>query len=147
MNLNLEIPAFLNCKISPKCHEQSEAQKLRWKIKYFCCVYSPVSTWFVKGLEDLTTLNWNFKSSNSNMELSICYGGDLSIWNLEKSCKNVKFDSKLEISKYVEEFIVHMPFVFLAYPFSTYQIESGYPSPFQLNSGRLQKYIFWRTHN
>ena len=139
MNLNLEIPAFLNYKISSKCHEQSEAQKLRWKIKYFCCVYSPVSTWFVKGLEDLTTLNWNFKLLNSNMELSI--------WNLEKSCKNVKFDSKLEISKYVEEFIVHMPFVFLAYPFSTYQIESGYPSPFQLNSGRLQKYIFWRTHN
>jgi len=31
-----------------------------------------------------------------------------------------KFDSKLEISKYVEEFIVHMPFVFLAYHFSAY---------------------------
>ena len=136
MNLNLEIPAFLNYKISSKCHEQSEAQKLRWKIK---SVYSPVLTRFVKGLEDLTTLNWNFKLLNSNMELSI--------WNLEKSCKNVKFDSKLEISKYVEEFIVHMPFVFLAYPFSAYQMESGYPSPFQLNSGRLQKYIFWRTHN
>ena len=67
---------------------------------------------------------------------------ELSIWNLEKSCKNVKFDSKPEISKYVEESIVHMPFVFLAYPFSAYQIESEYPSPFQLNSGRLQKFIF-----
>ena len=29
VNLNLEIPAFLNYKISSKCHEQSEAQKLR----------------------------------------------------------------------------------------------------------------------
>ena len=66
------------------------------------------------------------------MELSICYGGDLSIWNLE-SCKKVKFDSE------VEEFILHMPFVFLAYPFSAYQIESGYLNSVQLNSG-----YFWK---
>ena len=33
MNLNLETPTFLNYKISSNCHEQSEAQKLRWKIK------------------------------------------------------------------------------------------------------------------
>ena len=29
VNLNLETPTFLNYKISSKCHEQSEAQKLR----------------------------------------------------------------------------------------------------------------------
>ena len=32
VNLNLETPVFLKNKIH-KCHEQSEAKKLRWKIK------------------------------------------------------------------------------------------------------------------
>jgi hypothetical protein len=45
-------------------------------------------------------------------------------WNW--TCKK---DSKPEISK-VEEFIFHMLFVYLAYPFSAYKIESGYVSPF-----------------
>ena len=32
-----------------------------------------------------------------------------------------------------------MLFVFLAYPFSAYQIETGYLIPFQLNSGHFWK--------
>ena len=104
------------------------------------------------------------RSNNSHLNLQIIKfkHGNLSLlWRrfvhleLGKHCseteavKNVKFDSKLEISK-VEEFIVHMPFVSLAYPFSAYQIESGYLSPFQwpfLKGEGLQKCIFWRTYN
>ena len=58
MNLNLEIPTFLNHKIQSKCHEQSEAQKLRWKIKsVHCSVYSPVS--FEPLNDQIQT--WNFQ--------------------------------------------------------------------------------------
>ena len=85
VNLNLETPAFLKYKISSKCHDQSEAQKLRWKIKtVHCSVFNPVSSWLPKGtLTNVTTLVWNFKLTDSNLELSVCYGGDVSGLNLE----------------------------------------------------------------
>ena len=65
MNLNLEIPAFLDCKISTKCHEQSEAQNLRLKIKSFCrSVYSPIS---------IETSNYQIQTWNSQFVMEeIC---------------------------------------------------------------------------
>ena len=75
MNLNLETPTFLNYKISSKCHEQSEAQKLRWKIKPVRrSVYNPVST---------------IDKSNICHQIRFKYGTlsllkeDFSSWNLE----------------------------------------------------------------
>ena len=60
MNLNLESPTFLNYKISSKCHEQSEAQKLRWKIKSVHCS--------VQCLPDLQIYQMSFEPSNEQIQ-------------------------------------------------------------------------------
>ena len=70
------------------------------------------------------------------MELSVCFGeiflaGTWKTEPVKMSSLNLTGDLKSD------EFIVHMSFVYLAYPYYAYKIERGHLSPNLLNSGQV----------
>ena len=106
MNLNLETPTFLNYNISSKCHEQSEAQKLRWKIK-------PVQS--SVNLIDKSNICHQIRLKYGTLSL---LKEDFSSWNLENIL--VKLMTCLLLNGQEDESNNQVQFVlwvYLAYPY------------------------------